>query len=62
MDKTPQRVKLLDAFMAFLIVVGVLQFVYCVLAGNYVRTIQPSNSTEEELLAWWKWTSREEVG
>ncbi|KAF2772128.1 defender against death DAD protein [Teratosphaeria nubilosa] len=33
--KTPQRVKLLDAFMGFLIVVGVLQFVYCVVAGNY---------------------------
>ncbi|CAK7268938.1 oligosaccharyltransferase complex subunit epsilon [Sporothrix epigloea] len=32
---TPQRTKLLDAFMAFLVVVGVLQFVYCVLAGNY---------------------------
>jgi len=36
-DKTPQRVKLVDAFMAFLVVVGVLQFVYCVIAGNYVR-------------------------
>ena len=35
-DKTPQRVKLLDAFMTFLMVVGVLQFVYCVIAGNYV--------------------------
>ncbi|KAK5120346.1 hypothetical protein LTR85_006285 [Meristemomyces frigidus] len=34
-DKTPQRVKLLDAFMVFLLVVGVLQFVYCVIAGNY---------------------------
>lgn len=34
---TPQRTKLLDAFMAFLLVVGALQFVYCVLAGNYVR-------------------------
>ncbi|KAK5133291.1 hypothetical protein LTR08_008025 [Meristemomyces frigidus] len=34
-DKTPQRVKLLDAFMMFLLVVGVLQFVYCVIAGNY---------------------------
>lgn len=33
---TPQRVKLIDAFMAFLVVVGVLQFVYCVLVGNYV--------------------------
>jgi uncharacterized membrane protein len=34
--KTPQRVKLIDTFMAFLVVVGGLQFVYCVLAGNYV--------------------------
>ena len=33
---TPQRVKLIDVFMAFLVVVGVLQFVYCVIAGNYV--------------------------
>ncbi|EPE04766.1 dad family protein [Ophiostoma piceae UAMH 11346] len=32
---TPQRTKLLDAFMAFLVAVGVLQFLYCVLAGNY---------------------------
>lgn len=36
-DKTPQRTKLLDAFMAFLVIVGVLQFAYCVVAGNYVR-------------------------
>jgi len=36
-EKTPQRTKLLDAFMAFLVTVGVLQFVYCVLVGNYVR-------------------------
>jgi len=35
-DKTPQRVKLLDAFMVFLMVVGMLQFAYCVIAGNYV--------------------------
>lgn len=33
---TPQRVKLLDTFMAFLVLVGALQFVYCVLVGNYV--------------------------
>ncbi|KAM7224246.1 defender against death DAD protein [Rhypophila decipiens] len=32
---TPQRTKLLDAFMAFLVAVGALQFLYCVLAGNY---------------------------
>lgn len=28
--------KLIDAFMGFLILVGGLQFVYCVLVGNYV--------------------------
>lgn len=27
----------MDAFMGFLVVVGVVQFAYCVLAGNYVR-------------------------
>ncbi|OQD75164.1 hypothetical protein PENDEC_c008G02615 [Penicillium decumbens] len=32
---TPQRTMLLDAFMAFLVLVGGLQFLYCVLAGNY---------------------------
>jgi len=34
-DKTPQRVKLIDTFLAFLVVVGALQFVYCVIGGNY---------------------------
>ncbi|TGZ84339.1 defender against death DAD protein [Ascodesmis nigricans] len=34
-EDTPQRTKLLDAFLGFLVVVGVLQFVYCVIAGNY---------------------------
>lgn len=33
---TPQRVKLVDAFLAFLVLVGGLQFGYCVLGGNYV--------------------------
>ncbi|KAJ8110455.1 hypothetical protein ONZ43_g5864 [Nemania bipapillata] len=32
---TPQRTKLLDTFMAFLVIVGGIQFAYCVLAGNY---------------------------
>ncbi|KAL4939855.1 hypothetical protein BDV06DRAFT_29466 [Aspergillus oleicola] len=32
---TPQRTMLLDAFMAFLVLVGGVQFAYCVLAGNY---------------------------
>lgn len=40
MDKTPQRTKLIDIFMAFLVVVGAVQFVYCVLFGNYVRLAQ----------------------
>jgi len=29
-------VKLIDVFMAFLVVVGGLQFLYCVIVGNYV--------------------------
>lgn len=37
MKETPQRTKLIDVFLAFIAVVGALQFVYCVLAGNYVR-------------------------
>ncbi|MCJ1352836.1 MAG: hypothetical protein MMC33_002820 [Icmadophila ericetorum] len=32
---TPQRVKLMDVFMTFLVAVGVLQFLYCVVGGNY---------------------------
>ena len=35
-DTTPQRTKLIDTFMAFLVLVGVLQFVYCVIVGNFV--------------------------
>lgn len=35
-EDTPQRVKLVDAFMAFLVALGVVQFAYCVVAGNYV--------------------------
>jgi oligosaccharyltransferase complex subunit epsilon len=41
LDTTPQRTKLIDSFMAFLAVVGALQFVYCILAGNYVSLLQP---------------------
>jgi hypothetical protein len=36
MKDTPQRTKLIDVFLFFLAVVGGLQFLYCVLAGNYV--------------------------
>ncbi|TQS35514.1 hypothetical protein Golomagni_04065 [Golovinomyces magnicellulatus] len=37
LELTPQRTKIVDVFMAFLFVVGVFQFVYCIMAGNYVR-------------------------
>lgn len=33
--ETPQRTKLLDVFLLFLALVGALQFLYCILAGNY---------------------------
>ena len=36
LKETPQRVKLIDVFMGFLVAVGVLQFVYAVVGGNYV--------------------------
>lgn len=39
LKSTPQRTKLIDSFMAFLAVVGALQFLYCVLAGNYVSQL-----------------------
>lgn len=47
-DKTPQRTKLIDAFLGFLVLTGVLQFVYCVVAGNYVR-LASSLSFDSEL-------------
>jgi hypothetical protein len=43
-QKTPQRVKLLDTFRTFLLVVGALQFFYVVLVGNFVR-IPASHTT-----------------
>lgn len=41
MNETPQRTKLIDVFLVFIAVVGALQFLYCILAGNYVRS--PAN-------------------
>ncbi|PWO00620.1 defender against death DAD protein [Tilletiopsis washingtonensis] len=32
---TPARLRLLDAFMAFLVLSGVLQFVYCIAISNF---------------------------
>lgn len=43
-SQTPQRTKLLDAFLLFLAVTGGLQLLYCILAGNYVRNIRPPPS------------------
>ena len=51
---TPQRTKLLDAFMAFLVAVGALQFLYCVIAGNYVRLLLHTTYT----LRRWRWRYR----
>ncbi|KAF4309778.1 putative dad family protein [Botryosphaeria dothidea] len=34
-NKTDQRTKLLDVFMVFLVAVGALQFLYCVIGGNF---------------------------
>jgi oligosaccharyltransferase complex subunit epsilon len=49
-DTTPQRVKLIDTFMAFLVVVGVVQFVYAVVGGNYVSGDFLNTQLEEPAL------------
>jgi hypothetical protein len=36
-NETPQRIMLLDVFLVYLVVVGALQFLHCVIAGTYVR-------------------------
>jgi oligosaccharyltransferase complex subunit epsilon len=36
-EKTPPRLKQVDAFLAFLVVGGGIQFLYCLLFGTYVR-------------------------
>ncbi|EXJ94124.1 oligosaccharyl transferase complex subunit OST4 [Capronia coronata CBS 617.96] len=35
LQDTPSRTMLLDVFMSFLVAVGAVQFLYCVVAGNY---------------------------
>ncbi|KAJ2608111.1 Dolichyl-diphosphooligosaccharide-protein glycosyltransferase subunit dad1 [Coemansia sp. RSA 1365] len=32
---TPQRLKVIDTYMAFCVAVGLIQFVYCVLVGTF---------------------------
>ena len=36
LNNTSQRTMLVDAFMAFLVAVGVLQFIYCLVFNRYV--------------------------
>lgn len=36
LQETSKRLKLIDTFLVFLVLLGVLQFVYCILIGNYV--------------------------
>jgi oligosaccharyltransferase complex subunit epsilon len=56
-QRTPQRVKLLDAFLAFLVAVGALQFAYCVIGGNYVSVIFRFHWRLWK--SWVKWTEQE---
>lgn len=34
-QKTPDRLKFIDAFLTFIVLSGVFQFVYCVLVTNF---------------------------
>ena len=61
-NHTPQRVKLIDTFLGFLLVVGVLQFAYCVLAGNFVSPGSPYNERAGIILQWANWLQRMAMG
>ncbi|OCT44573.1 Dolichyl-diphosphooligosaccharide--protein glycosyltransferase subunit dad-1 [Cladophialophora carrionii] len=45
LQDTPSRTMLLDAFMAWLVVVGAVQFLYCILAGNYTSERPPTSAS-----------------
>lgn len=34
-DDTPQRLKLIDAYLAYVMMTGIVQFVYCCLVGTF---------------------------
>lgn len=38
LNDTPSRTLLLDVFMLFLVLVGAIQFLYCLIVGNYVSS------------------------
>src|ERR1700709_218469 len=48
LENTPQRTKLIDVFMLFLVVVGGLQFAYCLISGNYVCRINNRNDVKTD--------------
>lgn len=33
--KTPQRLKLVDAYLAYIMATGIIQFLYCLLVGTF---------------------------
>lgn len=45
---TAQRTMLLDAFMGYLALVAIVQFIYCVVAGNFVRLLDTLNTNWKE--------------
>lgn len=34
-SKTPQRLKIVDAYLAYIMVTGIVQFAYCALVGTF---------------------------
>ncbi|CAK8685334.1 unnamed protein product [Clavelina lepadiformis] len=33
--KTPQKLKIIDAYLTYILITGVMQFVYCALVGTF---------------------------
>jgi oligosaccharyltransferase complex subunit epsilon len=44
-EKVNVRTKLIDSFMVFLVALGILQFVFCILVGTFVCSNDPSLKT-----------------
>ena len=34
-DKTPQKLKIIDSFLVYVLLTGIIQFVYCCLVGTF---------------------------
>jgi len=37
-EETPQRIKLVDMFLVYLVIIGAIQFFNCAITGTFVRT------------------------